>query len=111
EIEGKKVRCKSCGAVFVAKAGPPIKPAPAKAAATKPAKPPAKPATPPKPEPAKETLRFKEDEDDDGKAYGVTHEELGARCPECANAMESETAKICLHCGYNTITRQRKTTR
>jgi len=102
EVEGKKVRCKSCGAVFVATAG---KPAAAKAAAAKapakPAKPAAKPAAPAPPE------KKDDEQDDDGKAYGVTYEKLGARCPECANEMESEDAKICLHCGYNTMTRQR----
>jgi hypothetical protein len=105
EVEGKKVRCKSCGAVFVARAGAPAKSAaPAKATA------PAKGAKPAKAPAEKDIIGFKDDEpneEDDGKAYGVNEEKLGHRCPECANAMESDDAVICLHCGYNTITRTR----
>jgi hypothetical protein len=81
EVVGKKIRCKGCGHTFAVKAP--------QGKATKAAKPAGK----------------DEDVEDDG-AYGVTSEYLGARCPECANAMEDGDV-ICLHCGYNTITRQR----
>jgi hypothetical protein len=35
----------------------------------------------------------------------VTTLDIAARCPHCANVMESEDAIICLFCGYNTQTR------
>jgi predicted Zn finger-like uncharacterized protein len=50
-------------------------------------------------------------DEDDGKPYGVTTLNLLPRCPECANEMADETAIICLHCGYNTVTRKRAETR
>jgi predicted Zn finger-like uncharacterized protein len=103
EVQGKKVRCKSCGEVFVAT---PAKPAgAAKSAAAKPA---AKAA--PKPEPKAAEAKPKkpaiDDDEDDGKAYGLTETDLTPRCPHCANELESAKAKICLHCGYNTETRE-----
>jgi hypothetical protein len=48
-----------------------------------------------------------EDDDEDANPYKVTTTKGSSRCPECANEMESEDAVICLHCGYNTITRER----
>jgi hypothetical protein len=79
KILGKKIRCKSCGHTFAAKA-PPGKAAQAKG---------------------------KEDEDEEeAGSYGVTPEYLGPRCPDCANAME-EGDIVCLHCGYNTVSRQK----
>jgi len=113
DVQGKKVRCKGCGHAFVVP-GPAAKPAPAKAPAGKAS--PNKPApdkgakavkapAPPPPRPASS------DEEDDGKAYGITTEDLTPRCPECANEMESEDAVVCLHCGFNTLTRQKAKTR
>jgi DNA-directed RNA polymerase subunit M/transcription elongation factor TFIIS len=90
-IVGKKVRCKSCQASFVAR----------KAAGKAPAKP-AKPATKPS--------KYQDDDDDDPNPYGLTDVDLCKRCPECANEME-EDAIICLTCGYNTQTRERARTR
>jgi len=86
EMLGRKLRCKGCDETFVARA--------------------AKKAAPVLKKP-KKASGDGEDADDDGKEYGVTEEYLGARCPECANPMEDEEAIICLHCGYNTRTRQR----
>jgi hypothetical protein len=96
EILGRKVRCKGCGESFVARAS---RGAEKKKAEKKPE--PAKKA--PEKSPAKKAV---EEDDEDSNPYGVTEEYLGPRCPECANAME-EGDKICLHCGYNTETRQR----
>ncbi len=103
EVQGKKVRCKSCGGVFVARPA-------AGAAASKSvtAKPAAKPAAKPvkkevaQPKPPVEAA----DTDDDGNPYGLTETDLTPRCPHCANELESAEAKICLYCGYNTETRQ-----
>ncbi len=102
KLEGKKIRCKGCGETFVVRATPKaaVKPAKKKAAESKAvqAKAPAKPA---KPAPAGQ------DEEEGSNPYGVTEESLAARCPHCAQEMESEDAVICLHCGYNTMTRER----
>jgi hypothetical protein len=47
-----------------------------------------------------------DDEFDAGSnPYGITKLDLAPRCPNCANEMESETAVVCLFCGYNTLTR------
>lgn len=46
--------------------------------------------------------------EDDGRGYGVAEDEAAApRCPHCANELENADARICLHCGYDTVTRQR----
>jgi ribosomal protein S27E len=94
EARGKKVRCKGCQHVFSIPGGP------AKAAAK-----PAKPAKPPKPQ-----ARPDDDDEGDGKPYGVTTLDLASRCPTCANEIE-EGAKVCLHCGYDTVTRTYHRTR
>lgn len=103
EHVGKKVRCKSCNAVFPvkAKAGNPG------ASTVSKANPPAK--TPPKPA-AKPASKPISEDDNDNKPYGVTEEYLGRRCPDCANAMEEED-RICLQCGYDTMTRAKARTR
>lgn len=121
EVEGKKVRCKECEHVYVARtvsdkvtSGKPAAKKPA--AKAEPAKKPAAKAAPAKnkgkPEseavkPAAEAPAPKPatDDEDDGNPYGLTDINLAARCPSCANEMESEDAIICLHCGYNTQTR------
>lgn len=44
--------------------------------------------------------------------YGVTQENYSvARCPFCAQELESEDQKICLNCGFNLVTRQRVETK
>jgi hypothetical protein len=58
------------------------------------------PAAPP-PKPAGD-----EDDDDGKNPYGITNLDLAPRCPNCASEMESEEAVVCLHCGYNTLTRE-----
>jgi hypothetical protein len=99
-VLGKKVRCKYCQAAFVARKGPDKPPAGKSAKPSKPSKPPAgKPA------------HAQVDEEEDANPYGVTDMDFAARCPNCANEMESEDAIICLHCGYNTVTRQQAKTR
>jgi hypothetical protein len=49
--------------------------------------------------------------DQDRNPYGITELDLTPRCPFCAKEMESEDAVICLHCGYNTRTRQHGATK
>jgi DNA-directed RNA polymerase subunit RPC12/RpoP len=91
ELEGKKVKCPACGHPFIVKTGGPGKPDSA-------------PPPPAAPKAAKKL--WDEEEDQDSNPYGVTHLDLAARCPHCANLMASEDAVICLYCGYNTQTRQ-----
>jgi hypothetical protein len=89
-VVGKKVRCKHCQATFVAKKSK--------------AKPTDKKAQKPAPSPAA-------DDEEDANPYGVTTLDLTPRCPNCANEMEDEHAIVCLHCGYNTQTREQFRTR
>ena len=122
EHVGKRVKCKECGTVYpvkapagtaapAAKKGPPPPPGKAKAKATQ-----AKAPAPDEEEPAAPAdiarVSYREgmdDDDEDGpKQYSLekTNDTL-PRCPFCAMEMESVDARICLHCGYNTRTRQR----
>src|SRR5262249_58790034 len=101
-LEGKKVRCKECGATFAvkapapARAAPEPKPAPAKDK-VKPAKGGGKPAAPAK---AAARRSVHDDPDDDNpNPYGVTDIDLAPRCPYCAHALDGEDAIICLNCG------------
>jgi hypothetical protein len=106
-VLGKKVRCKSCQATFVANEmkgkdspGKSSKPSSGKAAK----KPSGKPTT-------NKPARMKmDDDDDDPNPYGLIDMSFASRCPECANEMEEGTI-ICLTCGYNTQTRERYRTR
>ncbi|MBY0228414.1 MAG: hypothetical protein K2W96_03950 [Gemmataceae bacterium] len=118
EIVGKKIRCKACGAAFTAREAEELdeidevedldeaeEEAPKKKPAKK--KPEAK-----KPEPKKEEPKKKPaGDDDEAGGYGITALEEGNRCPDCANEMLDEEAIICVYCGYNTMTRERKRTR
>jgi DNA-directed RNA polymerase subunit RPC12/RpoP len=100
-LQGKKIRCPFCSHPFVvpledaapARPGSKGKSGAAKTSPIKAAVPPAK---------AKPS---DDDDEDNPNPYGVTHLDLAPRCPNCANEMESEKAVVCLHCGYNTLTR------
>jgi len=89
-VLGKKIRCKSCGHVFLAQ------PAAARA------RPAGKPASPAKP---KAGARPAPDEEEDANPYGVADLQLAPRCPNCAADMDAEDV-VCLNCGYNTVTRE-----
>jgi predicted Zn finger-like uncharacterized protein len=89
ELQGKRVRCKSCGHTFVAplaakRGGDPTG---------------IKAKTAPRP------ARHPEDEEG-ANPYQVTNLDLTPRCPHCAKEMESADAIVCIHCGYNTVTRE-----
>jgi hypothetical protein len=125
---GKKLKCKQCGHAFVARDpnADPDDDAPAKP--VKPSKPggnvkPSKPGgasvkvkkeeDEPKPE-AKPAAaqKFQDDDDDDGGAkpnpLGVVYEgEDIPRCPFCAKELDPPDAVLCLHCGFNNVTRVR----
>jgi DNA-directed RNA polymerase subunit RPC12/RpoP len=95
-LQGKKIRCKACGHTFTAKvrAGRDEDDAPA---------------------PAKSKAKGKGGRGSDFEAdlnpYVVLDNDLAYRCPHCAGEMESEDAIVCLHCGYNTHTRERHQTK
>ena len=114
EHVGKKVRCKGCGKVFPIqepKGAGDRKPKAAATAATKGKAPPPPPKAkapveaPPPPPPAPDPT-LDPDYDPNKYTLGATNDTL-PRCPFCANEMESADARICLHCGYNTRTRNR----
>ena len=92
-VRGKKIRCKNCEHVFVVPAAGTV-------------------ASPKPPNPAEQrTLPPRVEEDDDEVAknpYGVVQENLAPRCPHCALPMDPPDAKICIHCGYHMVKRQRK---
>jgi predicted Zn finger-like uncharacterized protein len=90
ELQGKRVRCKSCGHTFVAPVAPARRGPDPTAIKAK---------NPPRP------ARSRPDEDDPNP-YGVTKLDMTARCPHCAKEMESADAIVCIHCGYNTVTRE-----
>jgi ribosomal protein L37E len=102
EHVGKKIRCKGCGHIY------PVQAADGRAATDKPAGPPAKgKGAPPPPPPAKAGYGVADDEYDPNK-YTVTQENNTLpRCPFCAMELSSVDARICLHCGYDTVKRTR----
>jgi predicted Zn finger-like uncharacterized protein len=111
---GKKVRCKGCGQVFpIQEPKAAGSPKPKAAAATKGKAPPPPPKAkaaaaskaPPLPAPEPDPT-LDPDYDPNKYTMGETNDTL-PRCPFCANEMASADARICLHCGYNTRTRNR----
>jgi DNA-directed RNA polymerase subunit RPC12/RpoP len=100
EVRGKKIKCPFCAHPFVA-------PLPKNPAKPKTAKEPAAKAkqTPEDSSPAPvEPVRNEFDADPD--PYGVKNQDLAPRCPYCAQELPSANAIICLHCGYNNLTRE-----
>jgi DNA-directed RNA polymerase subunit M/transcription elongation factor TFIIS len=109
--QGKKIKCKACNHVFVARGEESTDPV-AKGATKSTAKAPAPKgkAQPGQPKPEVDKNRLLDPEDvDPGKGYGCEEAppESVARCPQCAYEMESEEAIVCLTCGYNLLTRTR----
>ncbi|WP_439631436.1 hypothetical protein [Gemmata sp.] len=111
-VFGKKVRCKHCELAFVAE-DPAAKPAPR----AKGAKPGAK-AAPPKPkkvikaevlEPAAKSPFL--DDDEGVQNVEIIKEDDIPRCPHCAKELDPPDAKVCLHCGFNNLTRERAETK
>lgn len=89
DLEGKKIKCPFCAKPFtVPGKGQKVTAGAAAPASTAPEK----------------ATTWNEEENQD--PYAVTNLDIRARCPNCANLMESEEAIICLFCGYNTLTRQ-----
>jgi DNA-directed RNA polymerase subunit RPC12/RpoP len=102
DFVGKKVRCKQCGNVFRASPAPPAGAVARSAGGKSPA------VTKARPPVAAVAPATDDDEDGGSNPYSVSTDGEGiARCPECANEMDGPNAIICLHCGYNTVTRER----
>jgi hypothetical protein len=119
-IFGKKVKCKYCEHAFVVR-DPAEEADEGDARPAKPTKPGAKPAakpaaSPPPPPaaaaaaPAATTSPFLDD-DDDGKKVELIEEEDVPRCPHCAKELDPPDAKVCLHCGFNNLTRDKAHTK
>ena len=103
DVGGKKIRCPFCKEVIVAAgavASTAIQ-AKGKGVAV-----PSKADDPDAPIPVLGLSKPAENEEENDNPYGVTHLDLSPRCPNCANEMESADAIVCLHCGYNTMTRE-----
>jgi hypothetical protein len=103
DVIGKKIRCKACGFTFPARQGAEEEtlPPPRHAGKHASSKPPAGKKAGKQVKPGKTD----DEDDEDANPYTFTEEKLGNRCPNCANAMDSEDAVICLFCGYNTRSR------
>lgn len=108
KVLGKKIKCKECDTAFVAEVP--------KKTAAKPTKPggTAKAKKEPEPEPKKEEPKkpapsYADEDDDTGavpKPLGVVDEgEDVPRCPHCAKELEPPDAVVCIHCGFNNVTR------
>src|SRR5262249_34681493 len=94
-LQGKKIRCKACGHTFTAKKlGSDDEDAAVKSKT--------KGAGSKSPHP---------DFEADNNPYAVVDMGMTYRCPHCAAEMESEDARICLHCGYDTQARERHETK
>ena len=127
-VFGKKIKCKHCGEPFEVERidlddldddpKPKKKKKPAEdKPAVKPSKPggavKAKKEGEPKkeePKPAAAPYKFQDDDDDDEGAkptpLGTVDEgEEIPRCPFCAKELDPPDAKVCLHCGFNNVTR------
>jgi DNA-directed RNA polymerase subunit RPC12/RpoP len=116
-LEGKQIRCKDCGHTFKVRtdagaatgAKPEPKPVkkkePAKASAPAAVKAKAK-STPAEVKKAPDKKSEEEEDARNPNPYGVEALDQVPRCPHCAGDMEAGDI-ICLHCGYNTVTRSR----
>lgn len=122
QLAGKKIKCKECDTAFAVPAPgakPAAKPAAkgvgaALAAGAKAGAKPAPPPPPPEPEKPKGPFLDDEDElDEHGKlkAMEVVKESDAPRCPHCTVELDPPDAKVCVHCGFNNVTRIKSETK
>src|SRR5437870_5782693 len=89
-VRGKKVRCKGCGGVIPVPGGVDTRMRTEQAQ-------------------AQATADAASMIDDENKnPYGVTETSLAPRCPHCAYELDPPDSRICLHCGYDMVRRQRR---
>jgi hypothetical protein len=119
-LAGKKVKCKGCDTAFTVAAPGGARPAAKSvgAALAAGAKAGAKPAhaPPPPPEPEKPKSPFLDDDeelDEQGrvKAMEVIRESDVPRCPHCTKELDPPDAVVCVHCGFNNVTRVKTETK
>jgi hypothetical protein len=123
-VFGKKIKCKYCSHPFVvndpnaedekpARGKPAVKPSKPGGQSVKAKK---EKVEPKKEEPKKEepkpagTYKFEEEEDEGANPnpLGVVDEGQDIpRCPHCAKELDPPDAKVCIHCGFNNVTRTR----
>ena len=109
--EGKKVHCPLCADTFKVTADMISLP---KASKSPDAPKKAKPAADEKPAeveplalvPTGAPSANHDDEDEDENPYGMIQVKVAPRCPSCANELISAKDVICVHCGYNLLTRE-----
>jgi DNA-directed RNA polymerase subunit RPC12/RpoP len=120
-VLGKKIKCKDCSHVFVAtdpddenkpaKGKPAVKPSKPGGTTTKIKKEKEEPKKEEKKEEPKPASTYKFEDDDDSATpspLGVIDEGFEIpRCPHCAKELDPPDAKVCLNCGFNTLTRVR----
>jgi hypothetical protein len=115
-VIGKKVKCKYCEHTFVVP-NPDDDDSGEKSKPAKPTKPGAKPAASSPPPPAAPAPEEKKspflDDDDEPKVniQLITDNDEVARCPHCAKELDPPDAKVCIHCGFNNLTRTRAETK
>jgi Zn finger protein HypA/HybF involved in hydrogenase expression len=102
---GRKIRCPGCQEPFVAEEDAGDDEAPLAFADDSGDSGATRPAKPDKPKPSAAVKTNKPAEPVDNSRYGIEDIETKARCPNCAELMVDPTAIICIHCGYNTLTR------
>jgi hypothetical protein len=94
-VFGKKIKCKHCEHAFVV------------------SDPNARSAMPnPAPAPAAGRAPFLDDDDDGPSTIDVISEgDEIPRCPHCAKELDPPDAIVCIHCGFNNITRAKAETK
>jgi hypothetical protein len=98
---GTKIRCPECDEPFKVTAKMISMPKGAKDAGIQKGSKPAPAAEAPAAE-AKDDLGL----DENDNPYSMVEIKVAPRCPSCANELLSEKDIICVHCGYNTLTRE-----
>lgn len=116
-VFGKKIKCKHCAHPFVVPDPDAAKPA----KGAKPSKPggavKAKKEEEPKKEEAKPApvpYKFEDDDGEDGakpNPLGLIAEDEVPRCAFCAKELEPPDAIVCIHCGFNSMTRTQAETK
>jgi hypothetical protein len=101
-IEGKRIKCPLCSTPFVVPAdgGAQVKAGPGKEGSFQ-----LKQQAEAAPAQGHQRVVWTK-EDEDGTPYQMGEFDESPRCPNCAKLLEHAKAVICLHCGYNTQTRE-----